>query len=154
RLHQLLQRPRRAEMRRVPARVEVVPPRPMTPRTCLREPLMLHVHLRVNDSATPRPVPVRLRLLHAADRSCAPFGRLTAFAPTPGADVGGHLLHGGRAWSYIDGTCEVFLPPGQATIEIVCGPEYVPLARQVNVAAGQLSLRLALQRWIDPRPEG
>src|SRR4051812_20155646 len=112
------------------------------------------VHVRVNDSATGKPTPVRLRLLDAQGNYHAPFGRLAEFALDPGADVGGNVSLGGESFAYIDGSCEVRLPTGEIVVEVHKGPEYVPLRRRVTLAPGQISLRLAIQRWTDLRPMG
>src|SRR5262245_48935625 len=106
----------------------------------------LSVHLRVNDAATGKPTPVRVRL-EAGGAYRAPLGRLEVFATGPGEVVG-------RGWAYMDGSCEVRLPAGEVTIEVCKGPEYGVLRRQVTLAPGQLSLRLAIERWADWRPQG
>jgi hypothetical protein len=111
------------------------------------------VHVRVNDAATGQPTPVRIRF-EAQGRSFAPFGRLNDFAEGPGAEFGGHLLLGEQKFYYIDGTCEIRLPPGEVTIEASKGPEYAPLRKVVTLAPGQISLRLAVERWTDLRPQG
>src|SRR5262249_51835311 len=64
------------------------------------------------------------------------------------------VLLGARAFAYIDGSCEVRLPPGPVTVEVSKGPEYTPLVREVPLAAGQLSLRLSIERWTDWREQG
>jgi hypothetical protein len=112
------------------------------------------VHLRVNDAATGKPTPVRLRVLDAGGTYRAPFGRLETFATGPGEDVGGNLRVGAERFAYIDGACEVRLPPGPVTVEVSKGPEYSPLRREVTLGPGQISLRLAVERWADLRPEG
>src|SRR6266478_8704972 len=104
---------------------------------------MQTVHLRVNDAATGRPTPVRLRCTDAAATYYAPFGRLPAFATDPGEDVGGNVLIGDQPWAYIDGTCEIELPPGPVRIQVCKGPEYRPLDETVDLVAGRLSLRLS-----------
>jgi hypothetical protein len=115
---------------------------------------MLTVHLRVNDAATGKPTPARVRLLDSAGVYRAPFGRLAEFATGPGEDVGGNLLLGAERFAYIDGACEVRLPPGPVTVEVSKGPEYSPLRREVTLGPGQISLRLAVERWAGLRPEG
>jgi hypothetical protein len=112
------------------------------------------VHLRVNDAATGKPTPVRVRVLDAGDAYRAPFGRLGEFATGPGEEVGGNLRVGPERCAYIDGACEVRLPPGPVTVEVSKGPEYSPLRREVTLGPGQISLRLAVERWADLRPEG
>src|SRR5262245_49907188 len=112
------------------------------------------VHIRVNDAGTGKPVPVRIRFLGADGTLYVPFGRLADFATGPGEDVGGNVLLGGERFAYIDGACEVSLPAGTVTVEAHKGPEYVPLRREVTLGPGQISLRLAVERWTDLRPGG
>jgi hypothetical protein len=115
---------------------------------------MLTVHVRVSDASTGRPVPARLRITDAAGRYYPPLGRYADFRTGPGEDVGGQVLLGGRAYAYTDGACEVRLPPGLLRAEVSRGPEYVPAVHEVNLAAGQLALRLSLGRWTDERAAG
>ncbi len=115
---------------------------------------MLTIHLRVNDAATGKPTPVRVRLLDDGGNYRAPFGRLREFATGPGEDVGGNLRLGAERFAYINGACEVRLPPGPVTVEVSKGPEYSPLRREVTLGPGQISLRLAVERWADLRPDG
>ncbi len=115
---------------------------------------MQRVHLRVNDAARGQPTPVRLRVTDAAGNYYAPLGRLTHFATGPNQDVGGNVLLGGKAWAYIDGTCEILLPPGLLHFSIRKGPEYEPLDSDLELVAGKLALRFEIRRWIDMRREG
>jgi hypothetical protein len=111
------------------------------------------VHVRLNDAATGKPTPVRIRFI-AQGAYHAPFGRLTDFATAKGEDVGGNLLLGAEQFVYIDGACEVRLPAGLVWVEVSKGPEYTPLRREVSLGPGQISLRLAIERWIDLRQQG
>jgi hypothetical protein len=116
---------------------------------------MLTVHIRVTDSATGKPTPVRARFSGPAGETYVPFGRLANFSTEVGQDVGGHLLQGLRRFVYLDGAGEIQLPAGvPITVELFKGPEYSPLQREVTLGAGQISLRFALDRWIDLRSEG
>ncbi|HWG47128.1 MAG TPA: CehA/McbA family metallohydrolase [Gemmataceae bacterium] len=115
---------------------------------------MLTVHVRVSDAATGKPTPVRIRFIDSAGVCRMPFGRLTAFAAGPGEDVGGHVQLGGDAFAYINGNCEVHLPPGPVRVEVHKGPEYVPINREIVLGPGKIAMRLAIARWIDPRPQG
>lgn len=112
------------------------------------------VHFRVNDAATGRPTPCRVRFTNAAGLYCPPLGRLAEFATETGADVGGNVLLGGKEFAVIDGTCEVPLTPGRLTVEVHKGPEYIPLREELNLAAGRLALRLSVRRWVDLREDG
>jgi hypothetical protein len=115
---------------------------------------LLSVHVRINDAATSKPTPVRLRLFDAAGAYRPPFGRLAEFATSPSQDVGGQLRLGGERFAYLDGAGEVHLPPGPVTVEATKGPEYAPLRRTVTLGQGQISLRLAIDRWADLRADG
>lgn len=112
------------------------------------------VHVRVNDAATGRPTPVRIRFTDAEENYHAPFGRLTNFSTTRNQDVGGNVRLGNKNFAYIDGTCEIALPPGTIHVEIHKGPEYVPVQETVSLPEGKLSLRLSIERWIDARKDG
>jgi hypothetical protein len=112
------------------------------------------VHVRVNDAATGQPTPVRVRFADAEGKYYAPFGRLTTFATDWGEDVGGNLLLGSEAHAYIDGTCEIALPPGQIRVAIAKGPEYRPIREEIDLPPGKLALRFVIERWADMRAEG
>jgi hypothetical protein len=115
---------------------------------------MLTVHVRVNDTTTGRPTPVRIRFVDAAGVCRMPFGRLPSFATGRGEDVGGQAQLGETAYAYIDGACEVRLPPGPVQVEAHKGPEYLPLHRQVVLGPGKIALRLTMERAFDWRPRG
>lgn len=116
---------------------------------------MLTVHVRVADAANQKPTPVRARFSGPAREVYVPFGRVRDFPTGPNEDVGGHVRLGGREFVYIDGACEIQLPAGvPVTVEIAKGPEYTPLLREVKLGAGQISLRFAVDRWVDMRSEG
>lgn len=112
------------------------------------------VHVRVNDAATGQPTPARVRFTDAAGNYYAPFGRMATFATGRGKDVGGNLFLGRKAFAYIDGGCEIALPPGQIHVEIRKGPEYLPIVEDVTLTAGKLSMRFTLQHWSDLRRDG
>jgi hypothetical protein len=115
------------------------------------------VHIRVIDTDTGRPTPCRVRFTDAEGKYYAPYGRLTEPASI---DVnGGNLTlanFGGDGprtlkFAYIDGSCEIALPPGPVFATISKGPEYLPVEQEIQLTAGKLALRFALQRWSDLR---
>src|SRR5271165_4645753 len=108
---------------------------------------MLTVHCRVNDSATSRPTPVRIRFIAPDGSTPVPFGRLSTFATAPDTDVGGHLQLGNQRFFFLDGTCEIRLPSGVITVEASKGPEYSLLRQEVQLAPGKIALRLSIDRW-------
>src|SRR5262249_14878862 len=102
------------------------PIRAMSPQT---------VHIPGNDTATGRPTPVRLRVTDSAGSYYAPFGHATEFPTGRGEAVGGDVLVGGQRWAYIDGTCEIAVPPGELTVAARKGPEHRPLHETVKLPA-------------------
>lgn len=116
---------------------------------------MLTIHLRINDTGTGKPTPVRLRISGPDGTHYAPFGRLTEFATGKNEDVGGHLRLGQERWCYIDGACEVRLPAGvPLRVQATKGPEYRPLDQTVTLGSGQMALRFGIERWSDVRADG
>src|SRR5262245_60865025 len=115
---------------------------------------MLTVHLRVNDAATGKQTPVRLRVSGPDGTYYAPLGRAAAFAWGRNEDVGGNLLVGRDRSAYIDGSCEVRLPAGvPLRVQATKGPEYEPLDQTVVLGPGKMALRFALTRWSDVRAD-
>jgi hypothetical protein len=112
------------------------------------------VHVRVNDAATGKPTPCRIRLTDAAGNYYPPLGRLANFATGRGQDVGGNLLLGAKEYAYIDGTGEVPLPAGTIYAELCKGLEYRPQTVEVTLPAGKLALRLSIERWTNLREQG
>jgi len=115
---------------------------------------MQQVHLRINDAATGQPTPVRLRITDSNGNYYAPHGRLAEFATGVNQDVGGNVQIGAKKWAYIDGACEILLPPGQLHVEISKGPEFDPIDEEITLLAGKMSLRFTIERWYDLRKEG
>jgi hypothetical protein len=116
---------------------------------------MLTVHLRVNDAATGQPTPVRLRVTGPDGTFLPPLGRAAEFPVGRNELVGGHLRFGRDKFVYIDGTCEIRLPAGvPLAVEILKGPEYAPVREAVTLGPGQMSLRHAVARRLDLRPQG
>lgn len=112
------------------------------------------VHLRVNEAATRQATPVRIRVTDGDGKYHAPLGRMTHFASGPNQEVGGNVLLGGKPWAYIDGTCEINLPPGLVHVSIAKGPEFIPVETDVTLTPGKLALRFQIERWSDLRREG
>jgi hypothetical protein len=111
------------------------------------------VHVRINDAASGQPTPARVRFFAEDGQYYAPLGRLKDFALGFAEDVGGNVLLNGKSFAHVDGSFEIPLPPEPFTLEISKGPEYTPLRREVAVGPGKLSIRLALERWINLREE-
>ncbi len=112
-------------------------------------PILQTVHIRVTDSSTGQATPARVRFTDRAGVYYAPLGRLTDFATGPNHDVGGNVMIDGQPWAYIDGSCEIDLPPGPINVAINKGPEYRPFVQTVPLKPGQLAMRFTLERWLD-----
>ena len=105
---------------------------------------MLNVHLRINDAATGKPTPVRVRVSGLDGAVFPPLGRSAEFPTGRNEDVGGQLQLGRERWFYVDGACEMPLPAGvPLRVQAVKGPEYKPLDQTVTLGAGQMALRFA-----------
>ncbi|MBX9624928.1 MAG: CehA/McbA family metallohydrolase [Gemmataceae bacterium] len=116
---------------------------------------MLALHLRINDAATGKPTPVRLRISGTDGSAFPPLGRFADFPTGRNEAVGGHLMLGREAWWYVDGSCEVRLPAGvPLRVRAAKGPEYAPLDEPVTLGPGQMALRFTMTRTSDVRAEG
>ncbi len=149
----------RAEGRKAPVeapRIGVTQPGPYGPRLAkfTYEMTLQQVHLRINDAATGQPTPVRLRITDVDGTYYAPHGRLPDFPTGVNQDVGGNIQIGAKKWCYIDGTCEILLPPGHLQFEIAKGPEYKPINEGITLLAGKMSMRFTIERWCDMRKQG
>lgn len=115
---------------------------------------MLAVHLRINDSTTKKPTPVRLSITGPNGEYYPPLGRLAAFACGVGEDVGGNLRVGRENFAYIDGSCEVRLPAGvPLRIRATKGLEYAPIDHSITLGSGQMAVRLEIARHPHFRPD-
>src|SRR5947208_1737032 len=85
----------------------------------------------VYDPATGQPTRVRIRFTDSAGGYYPPLGRLPEAKFHPPLFEGNTLIDG-KGYAYIDGTCEINLPPGQLRVEAHKGPEYTPLVQDVS----------------------
>jgi len=109
---------------------------------------MLNVHLRINDTNTRKPTPVRLRVTDAEGTHFAPLGHSVEFPVGRNEAVGAGLNLARELWFPIDGACEIPLPAGvPLRVQATKGPAYHPIDETVTLGAGQLTLRLPIQRW-------
>ena len=116
---------------------------------------MLTVHLRINDGATGKPTPVRLRISDVGGRFYPPLGRFAEFPTGRNEAVGGHLMLNGERWCYIDGACEVPLPSGvPLRVQATKGPEFTRLDETLTLGPGQMALRFSIERLSDLRSKG
>ncbi len=69
-------------------------------------------------------------------------------------DIGGDVHLGDVSYAYIDGRSQGWLPRGRVAVEIARGFEYRPVSTYVDIAPGQRSLDLTIERWIDMNEGG
>ncbi|WP_030923302.1 CehA/McbA family metallohydrolase [Streptosporangium amethystogenes] len=111
----------------------------------------------VRDAATGEPVPCRI---HFRSTDGVPYpphghhGHINSDGNTWNLDIGGDVRLGATTYSYIDGTCEGWLPLGEVTVEVARGFEYRPLRTTVTVRPGQAELELTLTRMTDMAATG
>jgi hypothetical protein len=107
---------------------------------------MLAVHVRINDSSTGNPTPVRLCVSGTDDTCFAPLGRALDFPTGRNEEVGGQLRIGRERWHYINGSCEMLLPADvPLRLRAAKGPEFAPLDETVTLGAGQMALRFTIE---------
>jgi len=110
------------------------------------------VHVRVADVQTGAVLPCRLRIRDASGQVHVPLGYLHDPSVRPGEEVGGHLVEGGKVWVYVDGSCEVRLPPGRVCIEVRRGLQYTPIETVEDRGQGRIAIRIGLGRAIESPP--
>jgi hypothetical protein len=116
---------------------------------------MLTVHLRINDAATAKPTPVRLRISDERGNHYPPLGRFEEFPTGKNEDVGGRVRLGRDSWFYADGSVEVPLPAGvPLRIQATKGFEYRPLDETVTLGAGKMAMRFSINRTADMKSNG
>ncbi|MEU6797953.1 CehA/McbA family metallohydrolase [Nonomuraea wenchangensis] len=106
----------------------------------------------VRDAATGEPVPCRVHFRSADGVPYPPHGHhghINSDGNTWNLDIGGDVRLGATTYSYIDGTCEGWLPLGEVTVEAARGFEYEPLRTTVTIRPGQAELELTLTRLTD-----
>ena len=115
------------------------------------------VHTKVIDDATGQPVPCRVHFRSPEGIPYAPHGHHAHVNSNMGTwhvDVGGDVRLGQITYSYIDGTCQGWLPRGEVIVDVARGYEYEPLRTKVAIAPGQRTLELRLKRWRPMNEEG
>ena len=116
---------------------------------------MLTVHVRINDAATGKPTPVRLRITDEHGTHYPPLGRHMPFPLGRNEDVGGRVLIGRESWFYVDGACEVPLPAEvPLRIQAAKGFEYRPVDETVTLGPGKMALRFTIERTTDMKAKG
>ncbi|GII60266.1 hypothetical protein Skr01_03510 [Sphaerisporangium krabiense] len=111
----------------------------------------------VRDAATGEPVPCRIHFRSADGVPYPPHGHhghINSDGNTWNLDIGGDVRLGATTYSYIDGTCEGWLPLGEVTVEAAHGFEFRPIRTTVTIQEGQAELELTLTRMADMAATG
>jgi len=118
------------------------------------EPEAATVHCRIVDRDTGKPCAARVAFRSAAGRTIAPYGHPEEINTGWMQNTGPDVKIGGASYAYVDGACQVELPPGEVFVELSKGFEYTPKREKVAIAPGQRELRLELARAFDRRRDG
>jgi hypothetical protein len=110
------------------------------------------VHVRVCDAQTGASLPCRLLIRDTTGQLRVPLGYLRNPSVEEGREVGGHLVQGGDVWTYIDGQCEVRLPPGRLFFQVRRGLRYLPLCTEEDRGLGRIAVRLRMRQAISSEP--
>lgn len=125
------------------------------------------LRVRILDAATGRATPVRVHLADANGLTPKVTGALTVSESALGIPkaaipvmygrndhADGYLLQADGSF-YVDGAFETALPPGEYTLTLSKGPEYVSRTLPLRLAAGQETARsYRMERWIDMPARG
>ncbi len=115
------------------------------------------VKVTVLDDQTGRPVPCRIHFSSPEGVPYQPHGHhnhVNSDLDTWHIDVGGDLKLGRKTYAYIDGTCEGWLPRGDAYVDVARGFEYEPLREKIRVDRGTTDLTLRIGRWTSMNDKG
>ena len=112
------------------------------------------MQVRIIDSSTGKPTPVRLHISGPAGEYIAPYGHHEQVNANWFEDYGADLRVGGRNYAYVPGEFTTDLPCGDLYIEMSKGFEYAPKRCKVAVRPGQKELTLRIDRWKDLRSDG
>jgi hypothetical protein len=126
----------------LPEGVHVVPPVDRT------------VRLRVIESDTGRPVPVRLHVHGDDGQYLAPRGHHRRVNAGWFEDLYAEHVAGRQQCAYVDGDCVIDLPLATVHVEISRGYETVPLRRSVRIGPETAELTFTLERVLRWRERG
>lgn len=111
--------------------------------------------IRVLDADSGEPLPARIYLQNDEGESFFPESLTTAGSALPYTEQ----------WVPIAGSSELhttvsphpsycILPPGQYTLQVERGKEYIPFVQQLDIGAEDISVQVTLQRWSDMASRG
>ena len=115
------------------------------------------VTFSLTDGGSGRPVHARVRVTDAAGDYWPPDGHQKNIRIGWRQDVGGDVQIAGETFAYVQPSFVVRLPPGDFTIEVRKGTEYLPATKSFTVTGGSESVpevNVAVDRWINMNADG
>ncbi len=112
------------------------------------------VTVKVIDSSTGKPTPVRIHLSGSHGEYLAPYGHHTQVNANWFEDYGADLVVAGRNFAYVPGEFSTDLPTGEIYVELYKGFEYKPLRRRVSLKPDQTTIEFQIERWKNLRERG
>ena len=112
------------------------------------------MHIRVIDTATGKPTPVRIHFSGAHGEYLAPHGHHAQVNANWFEDYGADVTTGGRNYAYVSGEFTTDMPIGDVYVEICKGFEYKPVRKKISISQGQKNLELKIERWKNLRRGG
>lgn len=112
------------------------------------------MQVKVVDSSTGKPTPVRIHFSGSRGQYLAPYGHHSQVNANWFEDYGADVVVGGRSFAYVPGEFPTDMPVGDVYVEIYKGFEYEPVRRKVTIEPGQKVLELTVNRWKDLRSQG
>ena len=110
--------------------------------------------VRVTDSSTGKPTPVRIHFSGPSGEYIAPYGHHEQINANWFEDYGADVLVGNRSYAYVHGEFTTDMPVGDVYVEMSKGYEYAPVRMKVTIKPGQEVLDLEIGRWKDLRSAG
>lgn len=112
------------------------------------------MEIRVKDTSTGRPTPVRIHFSGSHGEYIAPYGHHEQVNFNWFEEYGADISLSGKQYAYVPGEFTTDMPVGDVYVDISKGFEYVPVRRKVTIRPGQKKLDLRIGRWSDLRSSG
>ena len=117
-------------------------------------PATQRVRLRVVETGSTIPVPVKLHVHGADGEYLPPLDRHRMPNPAWFEDYGADLCHGEHTCVYIPGEISINLPLGNVFLEVTKGFEIAPIRKTVQVTGDTRTITIELDRVLDWRTRG
>ncbi len=112
------------------------------------------VHVTIIDDSTGKPTPTRVHFRSPDGRYFPPYGHRHVVNDNWFEDYGADLKLGSTQYAYVEGTFQIELPVGRCYAEVSKGFEYEALRQAINIAPGQRTATIHLNRRLNLRRQG